>query len=350
MTAETTTYRIGIIGTGRIASTIQDEALRSPGRQLLPYSHAGAYAEVPRTRIVAAADTNAERLAEFAQRWDVPATYTNYREMLRHEQFDIVSICTPTRSHTEVAIDVAAAGVKGVFMEKPIAQSLAEADQIIAAFRQYDVKAVVNHTRTYDPYYRRAREVIAAGTVGELRTILVHWHEGFLFGGTHLFDLLRFLIGAEAASVVGHLDPSDGLFDQGGSGLVRFRDGTDVLINCRVNHAAPIELDIAGTGGRIRIGTMVYPELYTLISEGPKSVLVQRGFPGAVPARSAMTVAVDELLGAIEAGEKPASDLDDARADLELAVAFHLADRTGGRIDLPVRDVDYVIEDPWGRA
>jgi predicted dehydrogenase len=350
MAASTNGYRVGIIGTGRIASSIQDEVERAPGGQLLPYSHAGAYAEVPTTRIVAAADTNAERLVEFARRWGVPATYSDYRKMLQQESLDIVSICTPTRSHLEVALAVAESSVRGVFMEKPLAQSLADADRIIAAFEAKGIRAAVNHTRTYDPFYRRIRDLVREGTIGPLKTIVAHWHEGMLFGGTHLFDLLRFLIGAEAEWVFGQLDPEDGIFDPGGAGLVRFRDGTDVLINSRVGHAAPIELDIVGTTGRIRVGSRVPPELYTVVDTGSGKELVKRGFPGSVHARSAMTVAVDELIRAIETGDKPASDLQDSRADLELAVAWHESSRRFGTVKLPTANLDYAIEDPWGRT
>ena len=61
-------YRVGIIGTGRIASTIQDEVETSPFSFLLPYSHAGAYRAHPATEIVAAADLNAERREAFGER------------------------------------------------------------------------------------------------------------------------------------------------------------------------------------------------------------------------------------------------------------------------------------------
>jgi predicted dehydrogenase len=341
---------VGIIGTGRIASSIQDEVERAPGSQLLPYSHAGAYAVVPQTRIVAAADTNTGRLDEFARRWNVDTPYGDYREMLQRERLDIVSICTPTRNHVQVALDVAESGVKGVFMEKPITQNLADADRIIDAFERRGIRSAVNHTRTYDPYYRRIRDLIHEGTIGPLKTIVAHWHEGMLFGGTHLFDLLRFLIGAEAEWVFGQLDPGDGIFDPGGAGLVRFKNGTDVLINSRVGHAAPIELDIVGAIGRIRVGTRLPPELYTFVETGSGKELVKRSFPGSVHARSAMTVAVDELVRAIETGEKPGSDLQDSRADLELAVAWHESSRQSAPIRLPVTDLDYVIEDPWGRS
>jgi predicted dehydrogenase len=343
-------YRVGIIGTGRIASTIQDEVERGPGSQLLPYSHASAYAEFPNLKIVAAADTNAGRLGEFAERWSVGATYADYREMLQKESLDIVSVCTPTRSHVQVALDIAGTNVKGVFMEKPLTQNLADADRIIAAFAAKGIQSAVNHTRSYDPYYRRIRDLIREGAIGPLRTIVAHWHEGMLFGGTHLFDALRVLIGAEAEWVFGQLDPDDGVFDPGGAGQVRFKDGTDVLINSRVPHAAPIELDIVGTTGRIRIGSRVPPELYTFVEIGSGRELVQRNFPGSVRARSAMTVAVDELLRAMETGEKPGSDLRDSRADLELAVAWHLSSQRGAPVNLPVTELEYVIEDPWGRT
>jgi predicted dehydrogenase len=347
---QTKHYRVGVIGTGRIASTIGDEVEHGPFEILLPYSHAGAFAAVPATTIVAAADPNAGRLGEFAARWDVPATYADYREMLANEQLDIVSICTPTRSHAEVAAAVAASGVKGVFMEKPIARSLREADEMVAAFDQAGIKTVVNHLRTFDPYYRRIRWLIETGAIGKLHSLMIHWREGLSFGGAHLFDTLRYLIGAEASWVYGHLDGGDGLFDPGGSGIVGFADGTEVFINCRVGHPVPSEFDIVGETGRIRIGNALFPELYTKDPASPFGELVRRVFPGSVVARSAMTVAVEDLIQAIETGGETPSDLKDGRANLEIAVAFHLSDRANAPVQLPVTDLDYVVDDPWGRS
>jgi predicted dehydrogenase len=347
---ETTHYRVGIIGTGRIASTIGDEVEHGPFEILLPYSHAGAYAAVPTTDLVAAADPHAERLATFAGRWDVPAAYADYRDMLARENLDIVSVCTPTRTHAEVTAAVADSGVKGAFLEKPIAQTLREADAMIAGFDRRGIKAVVNLLRTFDPFYRRVRWLIETGAIGKLHSVMVHWREGMSFGGSHLFDTLRFLIGAEAEWVFGHLDKGDGLFDPGGSGIVGFANGVEVFINNRVGHPVPSEFDIVGEAGRIRIGNALFPELYARDPQSAHGELVRRVFPGAVVARSAMTVAVEELIRAIETGEKPASDLGDGRTNLELAVAFHLSDRANTPVRLPVTDIDYVVADPWGRS
>ncbi len=61
-------YRAAVIGCGRIADTIEDEIEGTPGWQLLPFSHAGAYQACPRTQLVSAADPNDDRRAAFGRR------------------------------------------------------------------------------------------------------------------------------------------------------------------------------------------------------------------------------------------------------------------------------------------
>jgi predicted dehydrogenase len=343
-------YRVGIIGAGRIASTIQDEIESSPFAFLLPYSHAGAYAAHPATEIVAAADTNAERRQAFGERWAVDRLYADYRQMLADEQLDVVSVCVPTRAHAEVMEAIATSGVRGVFMEKPIGRTLREADAMIAAADAANIKVVVNHVRTFDPYFRRIRALIEGGAIGRVRSVMVRWREGMSFGGSHLFDLLRYLLGSEARWVFGHLDEGDGLFDPGGSGVIGFADDVEVFLDNRVGHAAPREIDIAGDAGRIRVGDHLSPELYTKDDRSPFGELLKRPFPGSIDGTSPMTVAVDELIRAIETGLKPASDLRDGRANLEIAVAFHLSGEERRPIDLPVTNLDLVVDDPWGRS
>ena len=80
-------YKAALIGLGRIASTIDDEAST---QNLLPISHMGSYLEVPEVEVMAAADTYAEQRQAFGRRWDFLNLYTDYREMLENEQPDIV--------------------------------------------------------------------------------------------------------------------------------------------------------------------------------------------------------------------------------------------------------------------
>jgi predicted dehydrogenase len=342
------TYRAGIVGCGRIADAIEDEMAASASWTLLPYSHAGAYERHPRVSLAAAADLNAERLAAFGARRGLRALYTDFEEMLRREDLDLVSVCVPTRLHTAVALAVAAHPVRGIFLEKPIAGSLRDADAVIAALRARGIRAAVNHTRTYDPTYGAIRERIARGDLGAITTVVAHGREGALFGGTHTYDLLRFLLGDEADWVFGDLVAGKS-FDPGVKGEVGFAGGAHALVSFEERAVAPFEIDVIGTEGRIRAGNAQYPEFWQMDRAGGRG-LVRRGFPGAHDGRSGMLRAVDGLIAAIEGGPKPLSDPDDGRRDLEIAVAFHLSSAARAPIRLPVGDLDYVIDDPWGRA
>ena len=201
---------------------------------------------------------------------------------------------------------------------------------MIAAADQTGMKEVVNHVRTPDPYYRRVRWLIESGAVGRVRSVMVRWHEG---------------MSPVAPTCSISCDSCSGRKRAGSSAIstramdssirrkcvIGFADDVEVFLDNRVGHAAPRELDIAGDVGRIRIGDTLFPELFTKDDRGSFGELLRRPFPGSVIGASPMTVAVDELLHAIETGAKPGSDLRDGRANLEPAVAFHLSSRRGDR-------------------
>jgi predicted dehydrogenase len=348
-------YCAAIIGCGRIADTIEDEVADSPTWQILPFSHAGAYQRCPRTQLVAAADPSVERRANLGQRRGIAQDhlYADYQEMLDTERPDVVSICVPTRAHPEVALAVteyAAHGLKAIFLEKPIAQSLADADRMIAAFRKHNIAVAVNHTRTWDPHYAAIRKLIQDGAIGQPHSLMAHGREGALFGGTHLYDLIRSILGREPEWVAGELDPGK-TFDPGARGIIAFPDGIRAYVNQSEADPTGFEIDVVGADGRIRAGQNLYPELWHVDRSGRRPAWVRRGFPGVHDGRSAMLRAVENLLDAIETGAPILSSPRDARIDLEIAVAFHLSHAQGGaRITLPLTDLAYTIEDPWGRA
>ena len=349
-------YRAAIIGCGRIADTIEDEVVDAPGWQLLPFSHAGAYQRCPRTQLVAAADPNPDRRRTFGQRRGLTEDhlYADYHDLLAKEQPDVVSICVPTRAHPEVALDVAAGAPhrpKAIFLEKPIAQSLADADRMIDAFDHHHIAVAVNHTRTWDPHYNTIRRLIQNGAIGRPHSIMAHGREGALFGGVHLFDLIRSLLTREPEWVAGELDPGR-TFDPGARGVIAFPDGIRAYVNLSESDPTGFEIDVVGTEGRLRAGQSLYPELWQIDRSGKRPTWTKRTFPGIHDGRSAMLRAVEDLLDSVETGKPPLSSAKDARANLEIAVAFHLAHQSGARVPLPLPDTAhaYVIHDPWGRA
>ena len=108
-------YRVGLIGGGRQGT-----------------HHARGYQLHPRTEVVAVADTDSENRELFMERFGVPG-YETYTEMLANDDIDISAPNLPVKANPGAVIASAESGVKGVFSEKPLAGSLADADLMVEA-------------------------------------------------------------------------------------------------------------------------------------------------------------------------------------------------------------------------
>ena len=138
-----------------------------------PCTHAGALAATGQVRLVAAADPDPERLAQFGRDWDVDRLYRSHRELLEKERVDLLAVASPTDTHCEIVLDAAESGkVRGIYCEKPIALTLAEADRMISACEKAGVALVIGHERRFGAHFVKAREFIREGGLGEIRTVL----------------------------------------------------------------------------------------------------------------------------------------------------------------------------------
>jgi Oxidoreductase family, NAD-binding Rossmann fold len=182
-----TAYRAAIIGTGRIGSLLERDTLRAK-----PSTHAGAYAAHPRVELVAGAEVDAGRLAEFGADWGIPSDhlYSDYRELLVRERPDLVSICAYAPDRVEMARAAIEAGARGLWLEKAVAGSMAEAASLRALAEGAGVAIVVNHTRRADPAWRRVAETVASAELGYLESVHCLFSGHFLHTGTHAWDLL----------------------------------------------------------------------------------------------------------------------------------------------------------------
>src|SRR5512137_2996313 len=116
-------YKAVIIGAGRMAGTIDDECTRYEA-VTLPYSHAAGYAEVDEVELRAFADLDMDKVRALRQRYGVPHGYRDYREMIVHEQPDIVSVTTPATHHCEAVLFAAEHGARAIYCEKALCCSL----------------------------------------------------------------------------------------------------------------------------------------------------------------------------------------------------------------------------------
>src|SRR5262249_34437830 len=123
----------------------------------------------PNTRVVAAADTNADVLESFAQRY-AARTYSTLEALCDDPDVDAVYVATPTHLHTQHVLGAVTAG-KHVICEKPLAITLEDAGRMIAAVDDHGVQFIVGQSQSYEPPIRAIRQLVRSGQLGRLGMI-----------------------------------------------------------------------------------------------------------------------------------------------------------------------------------
>ena len=252
-------YRVGLVGCGRMGVTIDDEVKDRPNSHLfLPYSHAAAIVACERTELAAVCDPLVEKAEEAQKRYAAAGVYTDYREMIRREKLDIVSIATRPGPHAEIAIFAAESGVKGIYCDKPLCNSVREADAMLEACERNGVKFQYGTQRRFAPLYRNLRRMIDAGEIGEVQAVVAHCGAGAAqWGHTHSADMLLFLSGdAEVEFVQGTALAEESDWEGErlkkdvpiSMGYVRFKNGIDAYLVA----AGGYEFEVGGTQGKLR--------------------------------------------------------------------------------------------------
>jgi predicted dehydrogenase len=338
--------RAGIVGLGFIGAgdQVSGDAI---GQRVgdLDGTHAAALAGHPGVQLVTGSSRDEGRRKRFEQRQRVHKTYADWRRMLAEEKLDIVSVATNSPYHAEVAEACAEAGVRAVFCEKPVATRLTDADRAVRRCRERGTLLVVNHNRRWHPFWHTVRDEIASGTIGSVQHAFVHWSSGRLGNiGTHLFDLLRMILRAEAKAVSGTLDPEIApdcrgpqFHDPGGWGIISFDDGVKAFVDAPQGKKSPLVVRVVGSLGQIDVrGDRGVIELWS----GE-----QRDLSVAKTPQTSMDRAVREIVECLSEGARPSSTGEDGLAALEIIIGFHVSDRLRGQqVELPIRGADRELE------
>ena len=186
-------YRVAIVGAGRMAGLLEGE--RPPSAFRKPHSHFASYDAVEETEVVAVAGRNEGRLAIFAQRYGMTNTYTDYREMIRRERPDIVSVTTQTIYKAEVIAFTAEHGVRGIFAEKALCSSLEEADRIRDVLTRSGAAFTFGAERRHHDAYQRLKSMISRGDIGQPKYAFCYWLTDLMKHHSHTIDTLSFLLG-----------------------------------------------------------------------------------------------------------------------------------------------------------
>ena len=193
------------------------------GYAFMGKAHSNAYRQVnpffaptlrPRMKVICGRTPSAVRAAAREYGWDEAAT--DWQEVVARKDIDIVDVSTPGDSHMEIAIAAARAG-KAVFCEKPLANTVRDAERMLAAVEKAGVVHMICHNYRRAPAVMLARQLIAEGQLGPIRhyrgTYLQDWITDPNFPlvwrldkkkagsgalgdiAAHSIDLARFLVG-----------------------------------------------------------------------------------------------------------------------------------------------------------
>jgi len=339
-------YRAGIVGCGRIACGFDDDPLHG-----YVSTHAGAYVRTSGLELVALSDLDRGRLELYGEKFHVRGRYEDYREMLAREKLDVLSVCTWNDTHREIVEQAVSAGVKAIFCEKPVAESLASADAILRCCGEAGVLLLVDHQRRFDRFHQRVACFIREGQLGRIQQITCYYTAGIANTGTHLLDLLRFFCGeVEWVQAVASRNSSPNSSDPNLDGLVQFREGLlAVLQACDVRDYTIFEVNLLGTLGRLRIMSHGFEAQFEEARESARFSGYRELYASAVPfeangTREYMLQAMNHLRECLATRGRPVSSGEDGRAALEIICALRESAESGGRrVDLPLRESSFVI-------
>lgn len=357
------TYRVAVIG--------------RTGRGDYGHDLDTVWLDAPGCEIVAVADESAEGLAKAKERLKCAGAYSDYRQMLAREKPDLVSVAPRWLDcHRDMVVACAEAGVKGVLLEKPVARTLLEADEMVAAADRAGMKAAVAHQTRYSPRLTVVKKLIAEGRIGDVVEVRARGKEDARGGGedmmvlgSHTMDLTRFLAGdpqwcfarvTQAGKPVTKADVRDGNEGIGplaGDALVAVYgiDGpaTAHFASHRARQApgGRFAVHVYGTKGMISIGTGTLPPVWlledpswTLFQQGGKWQPVTSAGVGAEEPikdgshRFGNTLIARDLIACVEENRQPLGSLRDGRAALEMILAVYESHRAGCPAPLPLTD------------
>ena len=138
--------------------------------------HAEAIKNIPNAKLIAVSDMVEERMETFVEEYGSEA-YTDYTEMLKNDDLDIVCICTPSGLHASIGVEVAKYK-KHIVVEKPIAMSLEDANTIIKATNDNNVKLSVVHPNRFRPVVMQLKEILDKNLLGKISHVncVVNWN------------------------------------------------------------------------------------------------------------------------------------------------------------------------------
>jgi predicted dehydrogenase len=316
--------------------------------------HRDALESVDAVDVVAIADVDDDALETCGVEWDVAPErrYKEHTDFLAEETLDVVTVATPTFLHNQHVLDAArsAALPNVIWVEKPIAGSVTEADEMIEACSDADVELVVNHARRFGDAYRAFRAMVQSGDLGSIRSIHLSAPEELLRNGTHYVDLVNYLLDDPFEWVFGFLtgeseEMGPEFDDSGGAAMLRTASGTYVHVDCTVPRGMHDGTwTIVGTEGKLLVNAAEESCRFWRLEDDEDAPYGRRYVEANLPrkvgdvsdVRSFFDGGAEHVVDLLEGTAENLSPGEDAAHVLEALVAAFVSHYTKTAIDVPL--------------
>ena len=331
-----------IIGCGRIGCGFDDDVSQNKKR-----THATGYSTFDETTLTAFSDIDPSKLKKYGKKFSVENLYEDYNQMFENLDIDVVSICTLSDSHLELVKKAAVSGVKGIFIEKPISDSLENAKKIIKICEENKIVLLVDHQRRFESFYHEMKKIIASEKLGQLQSVHVYYGAGITNTGSHIFDLLRYFFGEistvfskeSKSSSPNPLDPNLDVvleFVQNFNGYLHALDLSNYGI---------CEFDIFGANGRLKVDLLTNQANYFQANSDSHDYKILSMWKSFVDSseKSGTILGIENLVSCINSNETPLCSGYDGYKSLELILASILSASKKTPINLPLETNSYKI-------
>ncbi len=350
-------YQVGLIGAGRIGQI-----------------HADMYRNARGVDLAAVAELDPTLLDERANEWDIGEEhrYQKYLEMLDTETLDIVSVSTPSAYHYEPVVQAAESRASPdlIFCEKPLANSVANAYEMVERCEATGTELVVDHTLRFSEMFQALKQLLQDEQIlGDVQSVQIHASGTLMRLGTHYVDLLCYLLDADPVSVRGGYlaeDTDDTEFDdRNGAGTLVFDDGTVAMLDETLSAPVANSIQFVGTDGLLRGQGSDTSSIYSRSFEWQYWTVDNRehvetalpepleenwsqdmsentvGFEtdaGMYAAQRMFDRLAEHLVAVLDESEENLSPGSTGAAVVEVLVATFLSNDTGSRVELPLSE------------
>jgi len=323
------------------------------------YRHIADYSELSDKVDLYLCDLDNEKLQRAQAEFKVAGVFRDIDEVLDSEMIDAVDIALPHQMHNPITIRAAEKG-KHITIIKPIARTLSEADQMIAAAKKAGVKLMVTEGTWFHPGVIKARELIDQDAIGDVFMVRVQcfvyidrtggWRGAREYmGGGHLIDsgihfvnILRRLCPADVDSVFSRClkinDEKSDILENTTLTNVKFKNGAigDLIVSMKVRHQGPdSEFCVYGTEGSIWFSNQP-PVGLTLHSVKLQEYNEPKTMDWQAIGAERYEGMHQHFVNCILEDREPAMSGEEGRKDLEVVLAAYKAYETGMDVKLPL--------------